>query len=52
MWDMPLPLIVIAPTVLMFVLGVIVFLRGSGYSFDLRKRRLPVGKDRRQLRAG
>lgn len=52
MWDMSLPLIVIAPTVLMFILGVIVFLRGAGYSFDLRKQKLPVGKERRRLRAG
>jgi hypothetical protein len=46
---MPLPLIVIAPTILMFAIGIIVFLRGAGYSFDLRKRKLSVAKDRRRL---
>ncbi|MFV8754782.1 hypothetical protein ACNOYE_29905 [Nannocystaceae bacterium ST9] len=46
---MSLPLIVIAPTVVMFVIGIVVFLRGAGYNFDLRKRKLWVRKDRREL---
>lgn len=50
-WDMPLPLIVIAPTIIMFVIGILVFLSGRGYSFDLRKKKLFVRKERRQLPA-
>lgn len=47
---MSLPLIVITPTLIMIALGIFVFLRGAGYSFDLRKRKLSVGgNDRRQL---
>lgn len=47
---MPLPIIIIAPTLIMFAIGILVFLSGAGYSFDLRKRKLFVRKERRQLR--